>query len=136
MFKTKKLRHLSVLKPGSNIRRGSNISRVVQQNERNKCLGPFRCRVPKLLNLINLTMVPNIKEITLFSVSILMCASPFRMLLQWIVKSVFITLVVFPHYRDALTSFTTPVCEWSPYTFINVLASNHAIKLVNTGTNT
>ena len=43
-------------------RRGSNICRVVQQNERNKRLGPFKCQVPKLLNLINLKMVPNIKE--------------------------------------------------------------------------
>ena len=32
---------------------GSNIRRVVQQNERSKHLGPFKCRVPKLLNLIN-----------------------------------------------------------------------------------
>ena len=46
--------YLSVLKPGSNTRRGSNICWVVQQNQRNKCLGAFKCRVPKLLNLINL----------------------------------------------------------------------------------
>ena len=52
--------YLSVLKPGSNTRRGSNIRRVVQQNERNKCLGLFKRQVPKLLNLINLIMVPNI----------------------------------------------------------------------------
>ena len=50
------LPYLSVLKPGSNIRR------VVQQNERNKRLGSFKRRVPKLLNLINLKMVPNVKE--------------------------------------------------------------------------
>ena len=56
------LPYLSVLKPGSNTRRGSNIRWVVQQNERNKHLGPFKCRVPKLLNLINLKMVPNVKE--------------------------------------------------------------------------
>ena len=48
--------YLSVLK------RGSNTRWVVQQNERNKCLGPLKCRVPKLLNLINLKIVPNIKE--------------------------------------------------------------------------
>ena len=54
--------YISVLKPGSSTCRGSNICRVVQQNERNKCLGPFKCQVPKLLNLINLKMVPNIKE--------------------------------------------------------------------------
>ena len=35
--------YLSVLKPGSNTCRGSNICRVVQQNERNKRLGPFKC---------------------------------------------------------------------------------------------
>ena len=54
--------YLSVLKLGSNARRGSNIRRVVQQNERNKRLGPFNRRVPKLINLINLEMVPNVKE--------------------------------------------------------------------------
>ena len=52
----------TILKPGSNTRRGSNIHRTVQQNEGNKCLGPFKCRVPKLINLINLEMVPNVKE--------------------------------------------------------------------------
>ena len=35
------LPYLSVLKPGSNTRRGSNIRRVVQQNERNKMPGPI-----------------------------------------------------------------------------------------------
>ena len=60
--------HLSILKLRSNTHRdsiymqGLNICWVVQQNERNKCLGPFKRRVPKLLNLINLTMVPNVKE--------------------------------------------------------------------------
>ena len=53
--------YLSVLKPGSNTRRGSNIRRVEQQNERNKCLGSFKRRVSKLLNLINFQMVPNVK---------------------------------------------------------------------------
>ena len=76
-----------------------------------------------------------LRKISLFSISLLMFASHFLMLLQFIVYSVFIALVVFPH-RDVFTSFTTPVSERSPYTFINVQASNHAIKLVNTGTST
>ena len=42
--------YLSVLKPGSYTCRGSNICRVVQQNEGNKCLGPFKRRVSKLFN--------------------------------------------------------------------------------------
>ena len=54
--------YLSVLKPGSNACRGSTIRWVVQQNERNKCLGPFKRWVPKLVNLINVRVVPNIKE--------------------------------------------------------------------------
>ena len=58
--------YLSVLKPGSNTRRSSNIHRVVQQNERNKHLGLFKCRVPKLLNLINLKMVQTLRKISLF----------------------------------------------------------------------
>ena len=58
----KHIPYLSVLMLGSNTHRGSNICRVVQQNKRNKRLGPFKCQVPKLLNLINLKMVTNIKE--------------------------------------------------------------------------
>ena len=54
--------YLSVLKPGSYTRRGSNIRQVVQQNEGNKCLGPFKRRVSKLFNLINVKMVLYIKE--------------------------------------------------------------------------
>ena len=54
--------YLSVLKLGSNTRRGSNTRWVVQQNERNKYLGSFKHRVPKSLNLINLKIVRNVKE--------------------------------------------------------------------------
>ena len=54
--------YLSILKLGLSTCRGSNIHQVVQQNERNQHLGPFKCRVPKLFNLINLKMVPDIKE--------------------------------------------------------------------------
>ena len=88
--------YLSVLKPGSIIRR------VVQQNERNKRMGPFKRRVPQLLNsrlnLINLKMVPNDKENYLFSISLFMFACPFRMLLQSIVYSVFIPFIVFSRH--------------------------------------
>ena len=102
--------YLSVLKPSSNIHRGSNMRWIVQQNERNICLSPFICRVPKLLNFISLKMVPIVKEISLLSISFLMFASPIRMLLQSIIYSIFITFVVFPH-RDARTSFAKPVSE-------------------------
>ena len=54
--------YLSVLKLGSNTCKGSNICWVVQQDETNKYTGPFKYRVPKLLNLINLKMVANAKE--------------------------------------------------------------------------
>ena len=57
-----KVPYLYVLNPGSNTRSGSNICRVVQQNERNRRLGSFKCWVPKLLNLINLKIVLNHKE--------------------------------------------------------------------------
>ena len=56
------LPYLSVLKPGSNTRRGSNICWVVEQNEKNKHLGLFKRWVPELLNLKNLKMVSNVKE--------------------------------------------------------------------------
>ena len=41
---------------------GLKYTWVVQQNEGNKCLGLFRHRVPKLFNLINVKIVPYIKE--------------------------------------------------------------------------
>ena len=45
--------------------------------------------------------------------------------------SLFIMFVVFQ--QDALTRY---IGEWSPCTFIYMLASNHFIKLVNTGIST
>ena len=120
--------YLSVLKQGSYTRRSSNICRVVQQNEENKCLGPFKCRVSKLFNLINVKMVLYIKENKLIiDISLDMC-----ILLSDIAtvdrRSVFATCVVFQVMRL--------ISERCPYTVINVLASNHAIKLVNNGTGT
>ena len=54
-------------------------------------------------------MMPNVKEISLISISLLMFASLFQMLLQSIVYSVFITFVVFPHW-DALEFYYTNQC--------------------------
>ena len=109
-FKPSIIVYLSVLKPGSNTRRGSNIHWVVQQNERNKRLGPFKCQVPKLLNLINLKMVPNIKENYFnLNISLDVCIS-LSDVATVDIYSIFITFVIFPH-RDAFTSFTTPVSE-------------------------
>ena len=54
--------YFSTLKPGSYTHKGLNMHQVVQHNERNKHLGPFKHQVPKLLNLINVKMVPYIKE--------------------------------------------------------------------------
>ena len=66
--------YLSVLKPGSYTHRGSNRRRVVQQYEGNKCLGPFKHRVSKLFNLINVKIVPYIKENKLIiDISLDMC---------------------------------------------------------------
>ena len=66
--------YLFVLKTGSNTHRGSNVRLAVQQNERNNAtiktalsLGPFKHQVPKLLNVINLKMVPNISLFSIFS---------------------------------------------------------------------
>ena len=70
------LPYLSVLKPGSNTCRGSNTRWVVQQNERNKRLDLFKRRVSKLLNLINLKMVPNVMENKLIlNISLDVCIS-------------------------------------------------------------
>ena len=112
------------------LKQGSNICQVMQQNERIKCLGLFKHRVPKLLNLKNLTMMPNIKEISLFSIlhlSFRYCYS--RSFIAYLSRSL-------SSCTGMHSSFTTPISVWSPYTFINVLASNHAIKLVNTSTST
>ena len=54
--------YLSVLKPDAYTHRGSIIHRILQHNEWNKCLCLFKCRLPKLLNLINVKMVPCTKE--------------------------------------------------------------------------
>ena len=81
--------YLSILKPGSNIRW------VAKQNERIKRLGLFKRRVPKMLNSINLKML--LRKISLFSVSLLIFVSPFRMLLESIVHSLLLIMfVVFP----------------------------------------
>ena len=86
-----------------------------------------------------------VSYISLFLISLLMCASSFRMLLQLIIYSVFVMLhsssfrmmnlaraqIVYTYGLNNLA--IRFVSEWSPYTFINVLASNHAINLINTG---
>ena len=105
--------------------RGSNMQQVVQQNEWNKCLGLFICWVLKLLSLISNEQCHTLGRISVFLIFLLMCASSFWMVLQSIIYSIFVMFVVFP--QDALTHF---ISEWSPYTFTNMLASNHAIKLV------
>ena len=56
------LPYLSILNPGSYTCRGSNICRVVQQNEGNKRLDPFKCQMSKLFNLIIIEMVPYVEE--------------------------------------------------------------------------
>ena len=50
------------IKAGLKYTQGSNIHWVVQQNERNKHLGLLKHRVPKLLNLINVKIIPNDNE--------------------------------------------------------------------------
>ena len=47
----------TILKQGSCICIGSNIYQVVQQNQWNKPLSPFKCQVQKFLNIINAKMV-------------------------------------------------------------------------------
>ena len=54
--------YLSILKLGLYTCRGSNIYWVVQQNEWNKYMGPFKHWVPKLLNIIDVKMVPYVEE--------------------------------------------------------------------------
>ena len=76
-------------------------------------------------------MVPYIKKISLITISLLICDPPFRVLLQLTTYCAFIVFIVF--MQNALTHF---VSEWSLCTFVNMLASNDAIKLVNTVTST
>ena len=127
------LLYLSILKPGSYTCRGSNICRVVQQNKWNKCLGPLKRRVPKLLNLMNIKMMSCIKDNKLvLNISLDMCI----LLLDINCYSWSFT-IYWPHLlSSSMTELTRIVSDWCPYTFINMLASNHDIKLVNTGTGT
>ena len=111
---------LSILKPGSYTRRGSNTCQVVQQNEWSKRLGPFKRRVPKLLNVINIKIMPYIKEKLILHTS---CTSSFWMLLLLIIYSLFVKFIVFP--LDALIWYY----QWMESThFVNVLACNHGIE--------
>ena len=113
---------------GSYARRGSNICWIVQQNKWNKCLGLFKCWVPQLLNLINSNMVLCIKKNEcILDIFLDMYIFLSEILLQLITYSIFVMLAVFPH--GCAYAF---VNEWSPYTFIKVLAYNHTIKLINT----
>ena len=83
----------------------------------------------KVVKLMSIKMVPYVKEKELIlDISLNICI-PFLILRQLIVNSVITTFVVFQH--DTLTHF---VNEWSPYTFLNILDSNHTIELINTGT--
>ena len=50
------------IKAGLIYMQGLKYTRVVQQNEWNKHLGPFKHQVPKLLNLMNIKFVPYIME--------------------------------------------------------------------------
>ena len=129
----KHILYLSILKPGSNTHRGSNIHRVVQQNEWNKRLGPFKCRVPKLLNL-SLKWCQTLKEIN-YSQHLSWCLhSPFGCCYSQSFIAYLSRLLPFRtgmHLRVLLYQSVSEV-----YTLINALASNHTIKLINTGTST
>ena len=79
-------------------------------------------------------MVPNVK-VKLFLISLLMFASPFGCCYS---RSF---IAYLSHSSSSRTGMHLRILlhksvSGSPYTFINVLASNHAIKLVNTGTST
>ena len=84
-----------------------------------------------LLNLINVKMVPYIKQNKLiFDISVDVYIF-FWILLQLIVYSVLVMFIV--SHMMHLLSF---VSECSPYAFINVLASNHTVELINSATGT
>ena len=63
--------YLSVLKPGSYT---SYICRVVQHNEWNEYLDPFKCQVAKLLNFIDIkVVVPYINDKLIVNTSLGVC---------------------------------------------------------------
>ena len=81
--------YLSIIKLGLYTCRGSNIHWVVQQNDWNKYLGPFKHWVPKLLNIKYIKMGPYVEENKLiFNISLDMSSS-FRILLQLFVYNVY-----------------------------------------------
>ena len=127
--------YLSVLKPGPYTHRAQiNAGQCSRMNE-NKCLGLFKYWVQKLLNLINVKMVPHIKNnecildisldkcfllLEIATVDHLQCICHICCLpLSW----------VFPH-DECIYIF----CQ--PYTFINVLAYKHITELVKSDTST
>ena len=105
--------------------RGSNTHWILQQNKVKKCLGPFKCQVPQLLNLINSNIVLCIKKNEcILDISLNMCIFLSEIATVNHLQPIFMTFVVFLHWCAY-----TFVNKWGPYTFINALAYNHTIKL-------
>ena len=118
--------YLSALKLGPYTYRDSNICRVVQQNEWNKC------RVPKLLNPLHIKMVPyNKKNEHILDT----CIS----LDMWILLLKIATVNHLQHICHISPLDIPTWCTYmfyQSYNFINVLAFMHAIKLINSDTGT
>ena len=98
--------------------------------------GPiFKCLVPKLLILINIKIVPYIKETDhVFDISLDM-----YILLSNITTVDHLFTVYLSHSLSCLPAWCTyaSVCQWVEiYTFINMLVSNHTIEIVNTSNST
>ena len=112
-------------------------------------MGLHKHQTTKLFNLINVKMVPYIKENQLiFDNSLDMCILP----LDIVIVNRLQHLIVHPPfgycYSQSFTAYLSRllssckiqllhfVSEWSSYTFINMLASKHVIKLINSITRT
>ena len=128
------VRYLSVLKLGSYMHRDSNIRQVVQQNEWNKHHGLFKSQVPELLNLMDIKVVPYIKE-NKFILDIFWYVHPFG---YWYS---FFDHLPHNHHNCVASCMMDLLCfvsEWGPwpYAFINIFTSNHATELINSVTGT
>ena len=93
----------------------------------------LKCQVPKSFSLRWCHML---RRMGVFLISLLICAQQCIILWWWplpIIYSIFVVFWKLAAHRIYLQHF---INEWSPYSFANMMASNHTIKLVSTGIGT
>ena len=85
-----------------------------------------------MLNVKGVKLIDVKRDGHIFDVSLDMCPT-MHPTLQSIIYSIFVVFVNWYLPSPCTHSF---INEWSPYSFVTTMASNHTIELVNTATGT